>query len=164
MIRKRPLTYEKALERMTALCARAEHCEGEIREKLRRALLPSSDIDRVVDYLVTHRFVDDSRYARAFAADKVRFAGYGRLKIRMALVAKRIPSPLIAEALESIDNDEYSAALMKVARSRAASLDLDDYDDRAKLYRRLVSRGYESSLVSKAIQRVRAERNGEEES
>lgn len=164
MIRKRQLTYEKALERMTSLCARAEHCEWEIRDKLRRAALPSSDIERVIEYLVIHRFVDDSRYARAFAADKVRFAGYGRLKIRMALAAKRVASPLIAEALQSIDDGEYSAALLKMARSHAASLDLDDYEDRARLYRRLVSRGYESSLVSKAINIVRGEREGDSKS
>lgn len=163
MIRKQPITYEKALERMTGLCARAEHCEFEIRDKLRRALLPAADIERVLDYLVTHRFVDDARYARAFAADKARFAGYGRLKIRMALIAKRIDVSYITDALDAIDHDMYAETLLKMARSRGATLDLEEYDDRAKLYRRLVSRGYESALVTSAIKRVREERANSDE-
>lgn len=157
--RKTPLTVEKGIERMAALCARAEHCESEIRDKLRRAGMGGADVERVIDYLVEHHFIDDARYARAFTSDRVRFSEYGRNKILMALIAKHIDSHLIAEALDTIDHDQYAEVLLKATRQRARALDLDDYDQRAKLYRRLVSRGYESPLVLSAIRQVRQEQN-----
>lgn len=155
--KKPPLTKEKAIERMTGLCARAEHCESEIRDKLRRAGMSSADAESVIDYLVEHRFVDDARYARAFTSDRYRFSEYGRNKIRMALAAKHIDSGIIAEALADIDHDRYAEVLIKATRQRARSLDLEEYDQRAKLYRRLISRGYESPLVLSAIEKVRKE-------
>lgn len=163
MIKKKPIDYDKALLRMTTLCARAEHCEWEIRDKLRRAGLPAADTERVIDYLVTHRFVDNTRYARAYASDKARFSGHGRRKIRMELLARRIDERIIAEALDAIDDNIYDDTLMKMTRSRGESLDMEDYNDRAKLYRRLVSRGYEPPLVTRAISRLRSERREAEE-
>lgn len=69
----------------------------------------------------------------------------------MALAYKRIPPSFISEALEGIDQKEYRTSLMKVTTTKAKNLDLNEYDDRAKLYRHLISRGYESSLATKVI-------------
>lgn len=156
------MTYEGALTRMAALCSRSEMCESEIRIKLHRGGLSEDDAERVIDYLVEHRFIDNARYARAFASDKSRFSGWGRNKIRMALISKRIPERDIAAALDAIDHPQYASSLIKAARSRAAGLDLSDRADRAKLYRRLLSRGYESALVLSAIDHIRREQEGQE--
>ena len=68
------MTYEQALGRMAALCSTAEHCESEIREKLQRAALTETDIQRIVDYLYDEQYMDTARYCRAFAHDRLRFA------------------------------------------------------------------------------------------
>ena len=39
---------ERALERLAALCARAEYCEDDIRRKLNAMLMPDNDSDRIV--------------------------------------------------------------------------------------------------------------------
>lgn len=141
---------------MADLCARAEHCEFEITEKLRRMQLSASQIREVLDFLVSERFVDNARYAAAYARDKVRFSGWGRAKIRMYLASKRIPSAMIAEALNEIEEKDYAEALSRAAASKAKDLDLSDYDARGKLFRHLASRGFESTLISKEISRLRA--------
>ena len=154
MIRKKPITKEAALLKMADLCARGEHCAFEIREKLRKMQLAASDANEIVEYLEENRYIDDSRFARAFARDKVKFSGWGKNKIRMALAMKRIPSAEISSALEEIDPEEYLAVAVNAAKAKARNLDLSDYNDKGKLYRHLASRGFEGSVISKAIQSI----------
>lgn len=140
---------------MADLCARSEQCEFDIREKLRRKLLSTDDIDNIVNFLKERKFIDNLRFAKSFTNDKVRFAGWGRNKIRMALRMKRVSSDIIDEVFENMDLKEYAYALMRIAKSKAKELDLDNYDQTMKLYRHLYSRGYESSLISKAIRKLK---------
>lgn len=151
MIRKKPADPEKLRLKMADLCARSEQCENDIREKLRRALLSPAKIDEIISFLTDRHFIDNSRYARSFTNDKVRFAGWGRNKIRQALRLKRIPSDIIDNALENIDEKEYNQSLMRIAKNKAKDLDLDNYQEKIKLYRHLLARGFESAKISKVI-------------
>lgn len=157
MIQRKPITPDAARLRMADLCARAEHCESEIRDKLRRLPLRSREAEEIIDFLVDQGFIDDARYARSYANDKMRFSGWGRLKIRMGLIAKRIDREEIADALDSLDEEEYKAVAERVARAKAKSLDLSDYDGRNKLYRHLLSRGFESKIASMQIRNLSQE-------
>ena len=65
------MTYEMALQRLSALCASAEHCEYEMTEKMRKWEVEESDCERIMEYLRKAKFVDDERYARAFVKDKI---------------------------------------------------------------------------------------------
>ncbi|MDE7412782.1 MAG: RecX family transcriptional regulator [Muribaculaceae bacterium] len=154
MIRKKPVTKEAACLRMADLCARAEHSSHEIREKLRRLGLFTHDIDSIIEYLEQNRYIDNSRFAKAFARDKVRFSGWGKNKIRAALAMKRISSSEIREAIEAIEEEDYNNAINRAAAAKAQGLDLNDYAQKAKLFRHLASRGFESSVISKAINRL----------
>lgn len=153
--RKKPVTPDAARLKMADLCARSEQCEYEIREKLRKQGLPSAEVDKIITFLIDNKFIDNERYARSFTNDKVRFASWGRNKIRQALALKRIPSSAINEALNEIDEKEYLKAIQRAGMSKVKSLDIEDYDDRLKLYRHLLSRGFESSLISKLIEYLR---------
>ena len=161
--RKKPITPEAARLKMADLCARSEQCEFEIREKLRKQGLPSAEADKIITFLIENKFIDNDRYSRSFTNDKVRFSSWGRNKIRQALALKRIPSSAISEALNEIDEKEYHKAIQRAGTAKAKNLDLEDYDDRLKLYRHLMSRGFESSLISKLIAYLR-KRNQESES
>lgn len=78
----RPLTYEEALRKLGNLCARGEHCTGEVDEKMKKWGLSEADRQRVVSYLVAHQYIDDERFARAFVHDKLAYDGWGRRKNR----------------------------------------------------------------------------------
>ena len=155
MINKKPASPEALKLKMADLCARSEQCEYDIREKLRRKMLPIADIDRIICFLIENRFIDDERYAKSFTNDKMRFAGWGRNKIKQALTIKRITYEIISEDLQEIESKEDNKTLFKAATTKARNLDLEEYDDRAKLYRFLISRGYESSLAVQAIAAIR---------
>lgn len=141
--------------RLEALCARSEQCEGEIRRKLRLWQIGEEDANTIVRSLRRRRFVDDSRYAGAFVRDKYRFARWGRRKIELALRQKRVDADIIAEALDEIDEDEYTEVLRQLIVLKSKSLgDMDAYEARNRLFRFAVSRGFETTIASRIISKV----------
>lgn len=148
---KKPADPEALLKRMAGLCAKSEQCTFDISTKLYKAGLPKEKREEIIDYLRANRYLDDARFARSFASFKVRFAAWGKRKIRMALAAKRIPSSLIADAIDAIDEEDYINALRRVVESKKRDLNITDRQERAKLYSRLLARGFESSLISKVL-------------
>ena len=149
---KKAMDPARALARLEELCARAEHCEGELREKLHKWGIPSAQADKIIASLRSRRFVDDSRFASAFVRDKFRFALWGKRKIEMALRQKRVDADVIADALEEIDPEEYRTTLAALVTRKAASLPEDDfYANRTRLFRFAVARGFEPSLVAESL-------------
>lgn len=154
---RKPLTREEALLRMAGLCARSEQCEGDIARKLAAKGMGASDVEWVLGELRERGFVDAVRFARSFTNDKVRFSAWGRIKIRAALAAKRIPSAAVTAAMEQIDPEEYADAALRTARAKAATLDMTDFMERRKLYRHMLSRGFESAAAVTAIRGIMKE-------
>ncbi len=148
---KRKPTAEAMLVKMAGLCAGAEQCTADIRQKILKQGFASEEADKMIAYLRANKYLDDSRYARAYAVDKVRFSGWGKMKIRMGLRGKGMSDSMIAQALEYIQDKDYAEALEKAMLAKARSLDLNDIKDRQKLYRHLASRGFESHRIISAI-------------
>lgn len=144
---KRKPTADEMLVRMAGLCASAEQCASDIRSKILKQGFSADEAEKMIAYLKKNKYLDDSRYARAFAVDKVRFSGWGRMKVRMGLRAKGFDDAVISQALEYIPEADYMDALQKVMTAKARSLDLKDVKDRQKLYRHVASRGFESQLI-----------------
>lgn len=142
---------EQALVRLEELCARSEHSSGELRTKLRQWRIAPADAEEIIESLTARRFVDDSRFARAFVRDKYRFARWGRIKIRLQLRAKGVDTDTISEALELIDSKEYSRILARqlLARMRR-SPNVQDPAERQKIFRTMIAKGYEPSLIARA--------------
>lgn len=151
----KPITYETALERCAAACARAEHSAGELRKKMARWRLPRQDADRVIDFLYDNAFIDDARFAHAFVNDKVAFDLWGRIKIRQALRLHGIDSETIAAALDDVDSELYRHNLDTLLQQKAKlTTETDPYKRKTALYRFAASRGYESELALPIINRL----------
>ena len=75
------MTEAGALRRLETLCARSEHSEGELLDKMRRWGLSDEEQTRIMEKLVKTHFVDDERFTEAFIHDKIVFNGWGRRKI-----------------------------------------------------------------------------------
>ena len=83
------MTEAGALRRLETLCARSEHSEGELLDKMRRWGLSDEEQARIMEKLVKTRFVDDERFTEAFIHDKIVFNGWGRRKIEQGLCKTR---------------------------------------------------------------------------
>lgn len=156
-IRKKTVTENEARLKMADLCARSEQCEFDINQKLFRLGLYTDQRERIISFLKEERFIDHQRFARSFARDKCRFSAWGPFKIRQGLSLKRIPSSLISEALDEIEEEEWNEALNKAARSKEKGLDLIGErakENRIKLYKFLLSRGFENDSVKEKVKQM----------
>lgn len=146
------MTESEGKTRAEAYCSAAEHCRSEVRAMLERHSTEKPDIESIINNLVKEGFIDESRYARAFVHDKVRFAKWGRVKIAQALWQKRIPQDITDAALESIDDDEYLAALRDMVKAKFRTVKgATEYERKMKTMRSVCSRGYEPALVRKLL-------------
>ena len=144
----------KVADRMMALCSKREYCRKDILKKVMTALDgDAAKAEEVVGKLVEERYVDDRRYAAAFARDKASIAGWGAAKIRYMLAAKGVDREIIASALEEVDVSRADARLEKLMENKARSLK-DDPQRRIKLLRFGVGRGYAYEEVSLMIDRI----------
>ncbi len=149
------MSAEAALERLEAQCAMSEYCTYEIREKLFRWGVPANVREQLVDKLVASRFVDDSRYARAYVRDKSVYGKWGRRKIAMGLASKRIDRDIADEAMSEIDDERYYENLCAILSAKLRSVKAGtDYELKTKLYQRGLQCGYESALVSRAVKDI----------
>ena len=68
---KKEMTEQEAYLQLAAVCAQAEHCEQEMRDKMKRWELDETIQNRIIERLVNERYIDEERYARAFVDDKI---------------------------------------------------------------------------------------------
>lgn len=151
MTKKKAIDKSSALLYCAELCSRAEHCEFEIRNKLYTWGLDVDLHDEIINYLCDHNFIDNERFAKAYANDKVRFSAWGKIKINLALRQKHIPSYAIAQAIAQIDEEQYICNLTTIITAKAKRFDLKDYNQRNTVYRQIASKGYEPSLIMREI-------------
>ena len=145
---------KKVLERLQRQCARMEYCVSDIRRKALKALEGDGEAaDRVVASLVKDKFVDDRRYAAAFAREKSALQGWGAVKIRFLLRGKGISDEIISEALAEIDADKAASKLDKLAADKYRLLK-DDPQCKLKMLKALLSRGYGYDEVEAAVSRA----------
>ena len=104
----------------------------------------------VVDVLISEKYVDDLRYASAYARDKSAIQGWGEVKIRYMLSAKGVSRSVIDEALKEIDQDKADSRLEKLLQNKLKSLK-DDPQVRLKLLRFALGRGYSYDEVNDVV-------------
>lgn len=136
---------------LEAACARREYCSGDILGKaLQKLDGDRAGAEEIVESLKRDGFVDDSRYAGAYAREKSTINGWGPVKIRRFLLAKGIDAQTVSEALETVDSGKADARLLKLLESKRKSLK-DDPAAKLKLLRYALTRGYSYESVAKAL-------------
>lgn len=145
---------QKLLDRLRRMCSRREYCMSDILKKAATAL----DGDRyaaakVLDVLVSEKYVDDLRYATAYAREKAMIAGWGETKIRYMLSTKRIDRALVDQALTEIDSSKADSRLQKLLENKARTLKADP-QIRLKLLRFALGRGYQYDDVVRVLQDI----------
>jgi regulatory protein len=145
---------EQVLAYLQNLCVKRECCSSEILKKAEKALEGDRGAaQQMLESLVADRFVDDARYAAAFAREKSSLTGWGPNKIRYALMMKGISKADVAAALEETDPEASSAKLEKLVEAKRRSLEGDPYI-KFKLIKYALSRGYEYDVVAPVVERV----------
>lgn len=142
---------KKVLAGLRNLCAKREYCVFDVKEKALKAMDGNASAAAdIVASLVKDGFVDNRRYASAFAREKSAISGWGKNKIRYALSLKKVTKDDIEYAVSEIDSGKAEARMeAMLARKRSALK--NDPQWKLKLLRFALGRGYEYDEIMKAI-------------
>lgn len=142
-------TLEEAKRKLEAYCAYQERCHKEVAQKLRDMRMIPDAIDVVIGHLLEHNFLNEERFAKAFARGKFRHKYWGRLRITRELKQRGISIYNLKTALLEIDEEEYDIVFNTLSRKRHDQLssEKDKYRKRKKLADYLTYRGWEGDLV-----------------
>jgi len=146
-------TEQEAYLQLAALCAQAEHCQQEMRDKMKRWGIDAAIQERVIARLVKERYIDDERFARAFAKDKIRYNKWGRRKVQQGLWQKHIDAEIQERVLCEIDDSEYLTVLKPLLKQKTKSIRAEnDYERNQKLVRFALGRGFTFDIIRQCLQ------------
>lgn len=145
-------TVEEATRRLEQYCAYQERCHQEVVQKLRQMRMIPQAIDAIVVHLIENGFLNEARFARAFAGGKFRQKNWGRQRITSELKARGIGAYLIRQALAEIPEAAYLEALDRLVEKKKGEWEGNPPGAIAqKLYRYLAYRGWENELIQDRI-------------
>jgi regulatory protein len=149
------ITVQQALSKAMTICSKAEKCVSDIQQKLNDWGVEAAEAQKIIKTLIAEKFIDEERYARYFVRDKFRFNQWGKVKIVFMLKSKKIPSSIIDEALQEIDEETYLDLLVKILQDKAKKTKfLNEYDKKGKLIRFAQSRGFGFEVINEALKKV----------
>lgn len=144
----------RVLDRMRVLCSRREYCRSDIFSKALRSLDGDKDgAGEIVSSLEKDGYIDELRYASAFARDKSSISGWGEAKIRYMLASRGVPKEVVSQALGDIDGAVADERLRKLLENRYRSL-REDPQCRLKMLRFGLGRGYGYEEVDDMLKKI----------
>lgn len=147
-IRTKKIDYQKALEKAMRYCVYQERCILDVENRLLAWGLPKSDWDKLIDVLLEQDFLNENRYIEDYVRGKFLIKKWGRNKIKAGLLAKKIGGTEVDKNLMNIDESAYRETITELIEKKKALLNIEGgLELRDKLYRYLLSKGYESEII-----------------
>lgn len=141
-------TVKDAAAKLMRYCTYRERCHKEVEQKLRNYHLTYEEQQEVISILIAENFLNEERFAKAFANDKFRFNKWGRKRIVRELKFRRISDYLIDKGLGEIDDEEYAKVFEETFTKRWESIhETHPLKKKKKLVDYMYRRGFESELI-----------------
>lgn len=144
---------EKAWQKIQHYCAYQERSHAETRDKLYTLGLYKQEAESLLTKLIEENYLNEERFAIAFASGHFRIKQWGRVKIQYALGQKKVSPYCIKKALAGIDEADYEQTLTKLATAKLATLKSEKniFIKKAKLQNYLLQKGYEGAMIGAII-------------
>ena len=142
-------TLQQAKRSIEKYCVYQERCHQEVTKKLREMRMIPQAIDEIIGHLLTHNFLNETRFAQAFARGKFRQKKWGRNRITRELKMRNISAYNLKLALKEIPQNEYLDTFDVLFEKRVAQLsgETDGQKKRKKIADYLLYRGWESAMI-----------------
>lgn len=147
---------DKAWQKIKHYCAYQERNHAEVKQKLYGYGLYKQEVEQLLSQLIDENYLNEERFAIAFAGGRFRMKQWGKTKITFELKQKKISDYCIKKALAQIDATDYAATLQKLATEKWEQLKGEGniFTKRSKLQNYLMSKGYEYHLIAEMVQRL----------
>ncbi|MBR9854777.1 MAG: RecX family transcriptional regulator [Algicola sp.] len=141
-------TLKEATQKMERYCAYQERCHKEVTERLREMNMIPEAINQILGHLIQENFLNEERFAKAFARGKFNIKKWGANRIKNELKFRDISVYNIKSALAEIPNEDYLNTFDELARKRLDQIkETNRFKKKKKLADYLLYRGWESHLV-----------------
>ncbi len=149
-------TVEEATKRLERYCAYQERCHKEVNQKLYEMRMIPAAVDQIIDHLLRNNFLNETRFAQAFARGKFRAKKWGRNRIVNELKLREISKFNIQIALKEIPDAEYYTTFEALVEKRLLQLvsEKNIQKRRKKLADYLFYRGWEPELVYEKVNEI----------
>jgi len=149
-------TLEEAKAKMERYCTYQERCHNQVVAKLREMRMIPKAIDHIIHHLIQHNYLNETRFAQAFARGKFRIKKWGRNRIVLELKQREISGYNIQIALKEIHENDYLETFEELVEKRLRQLagETNLQKKKKKLTDYLLYRGWESHLVFDKIKNL----------
>lgn len=150
----RNMSYDRALAKAMRYCSFQERCQFDLTNRFIAWNVKKEEFDKILDVLIEDDFLNEVRYVEAFVRGKFKMKKWGKNKIKMGLIAKRVYNESQFDQVfnEEIDKEEYLKTIVELIEKKSYLVDeSDEFKKRDKLYRYMLGKGYESELVLKEL-------------
>ena len=149
-------TAQQALQSLMRLAARSEKSTGDALRLMRTWGVPEAEQRGVLEKLIADRYIDNRRYAEAYAREKSRLAGWGERKIAMQLRMKGVERETISAVLAEVLQDDGMAERLqeKLEKKLRTVKAANDYELRGKLLRYALGLGYDYDMAAEVIEEL----------
>jgi len=147
---KEVYSIKEAKLKIEHFCAYQERCHEEVRAKLISLKVYGDDLESMIGRLIENNFLNEERYAKAYAGGKFRQLQWGKIKIIQQLKFRKISEYCIREAMKEIDDDSYLRTLQSLLAKRWEQVKTDK-NRIGKTTQFLISKGFEPDLVWREI-------------
>jgi len=145
-------TLDEAKHVLERYCVYQERSFRAVETKLLAMDMISEARDVIVLHLLQHDFINEERYAKAYAGGKFRINKWGRLKIKRALQREGVSKANISIGLAEIEDSVYIQTLQDLALKKKRLIRATNtYEKKQKLMRFLQQKGYESNLIYECV-------------
>jgi regulatory protein len=139
---------KKILAKLQRFCSYRERCKKEVQEKLRALKVVSTDFNLYIEALEEQNFLNEKRFAFAYANDKFKLNKWGKIKIAMQLKSFQIDGDLIRMALDNIDEEEYRAVVKNlIDRYQPKLKGIKPHEKKQQLLKYLYGKGFEPAIA-----------------
>lgn len=143
-----PVDFKTAMQKAEAYCAYQERSQYEVRGKLIQLGIRGNELEEIILHLITENFLNEERFAKAYALGKLRMKSWGKNKIAQGLKLKQVSAPLIKKALQNLDEEEYLEKLKNLLEKKAENIkEKVAYQRNYKLMQYALSKGFEQDLI-----------------
>ena len=150
---KKRLEPKEAKLKAGDFCAYQERSQQQVRDKLYDYGLHFDEVEEILSDLIVEGYLNEERFAKAYAGGKFRMKKWGKHKILQGLKQHKISEFCIKEGLKEIDEEDYYQTLKNLLLKKAETIKAtNDYDRRNKIARFAIGRGYETGLIWEIIQ------------
>ena len=149
--------FKRAFASLAKYCSSTERSPHQLLRKMKQWSVEESFHESLLDKLRNENFLNEERFARAFAHDKLEFNQWGKNKIKFELRNHWLDEDTIFLGLDDIDESRYGEIALSLIKKKEKGLkkEITEIQKNNKVLSYMVQKGFEIELVKSLLSKLK---------